>query len=233
MLILCKKRKKGTTVMDWSYIGRELPRYIEAGLVTLKIGFWGILAAVITGLVCCFVLYYKIVILQNIVKVYVELSRNTPLLIQVFFLYFGLPQVGIKLSGTACAIIGLGFLGGSYMAEAFRGGLEAVRNSQIETGLSIGLDRRQMMQYVILPQAISISMPQVSANFIFLLKETSILSAIAIPELLHVTQRLIGLYYKTNESLLLLTVSYLIIILPLSILLGYIERRLRHAEFGN
>ncbi|GAA4653919.1 hypothetical protein GCM10023142_10570 [Anaerocolumna aminovalerica] len=119
------------------------------------------------------------------------------------------------------------------MAEAFRGGLEAVGNSQIESGLSIGLDKRQMMQYVILPQAISISMPQVSANFIFLLKETSILSAIAIPELLNVTQSLIGLYYKTNESLLLLTVSYLIIILPLSIVLGYIERRLRHAEFGN
>lgn len=119
------------------------------------------------------------------------------------------------------------------MAEAFRSGLEAVSKSQIETGLSIGLSRMQMMRYVILPQAISVAMPQLSANIIFLLKETSILSAIAIPELLYLTKSMIGLYYRTNEALFLLTISYLLLILPLSILLRLIERRLRHAEFGN
>ena len=219
--------------MKWSFIQKVIPLYIEAAKITFNIGFWGIIAAIILGLISCFILYYRVKGLHTIVKIYIELSRNTPLLIQVFFLYFGLTQIGIKLSGTACGIIGLGFLGGSYMAEAFRGGLEAVSKTQIETGLSIGLNRIQILQYVIIPQATSISMPQISANMIFLLKETSILSAIAIPELLYVTKSIIGLYYKTNEALLLLTVSYLVLILPLSIILRLIERRLRHAEYGN
>ncbi len=219
--------------MKWSFIQKVIPLFAEAAKVTLYIGFWGILLAVVIGILCCFLLFYKIKGLQKITRLYIELSRNTPLLIQVFFLYFGLTQVGIKLSGTACGVIGLGFLGGSYMAEAFRGGLEAVSKSQIETGLSIGLSSSQVMKHVILPQAISISMPQISANFIFLLKETSILSSIAIPELLYVTKSIIGLYYKTNEALLLLTLSYLVLILPMSILLRVIERRLRYAEYGN
>lgn len=219
--------------MNWSFIQKVIPLFIEASQITLSIGFWGILTAALVGLVSCFVLYFHVPIVRKIVKVYIELSRNTPLLIQAFFLYFGLPQVGITLSGTACAIISLGFLGGSYMTEAFRSGLEAVGKSQIESGLSIGLSRRQLMQYIILPQSISVSMPQISANIIFMLKETSILSAIAIPELLYVTKSLIGLYYKTNEALILLTLCYLILILPLSILLHFIERKLRYAEFGN
>lgn len=219
--------------MKWSFIQKVVPLFKEAAMVTLYIGFWGILLAVIIGILGCLFLFYRIKGLQKITRMYIELSRNTPLLIQVFFLYFGLTQVGIKLSGTACGILGLGFLGGSYMAEAFRGGLEAVNKSQIEAGLSIGLSNSQIMKHIILPQAISVSMPQISANFIFLLKETSILSSIAIPELLYVTKSIIGLYYKTNEALFLLTVSYLILILPLSILLRLIERRLRYAEFGN
>ncbi len=219
--------------MSWSFIEKVIPLYAEAAKVTLIISFWGILSASILGLICCFIQYYKVTGVVGIVKVYIELSRNTPLLIQVFFLYFGLPQIGIKLSGTVCAIIGLCFLGGSYMAESFRSGLESVTKNQVEVGLSIGLSEKQIMQNVILPQAVSVSMPSLSANIIFLLKETSILSAIAIPELLYVTKSIIGLYYKTNEALLLLTVTYLILILPLSIILRIIERRLRHAEYGN
>lgn len=219
--------------MNWSFILKVIPLFAKAAGITLNIGFWGILLSVLIGMVCSLTVFYRIKGLHTIARMYIELSRNTPLLIQVFFLYFGLTQLGIKLSGTACAIIGLGFLGGSYMAEAFRGGIDAVSRTQIEAGLSIGLSSKQIMRYVILPQAASISMPQISANIIFLLKETSILSAIAIPELLYVTKSTIGLYYKTNEALFLLTVSYLILILPLSVLLRHIERRLRHAEYGN
>jgi polar amino acid transport system permease protein len=219
--------------MKWSFIQKIIPLFSEAAGITLNIGFWGIVLSVVIGVICCSLLFYRVKGFQTIIHMYIELSRNTPLLIQVFFLYFGLAQVGIKLSGTTCGIIGLGFLGGSYMAESFRGGLEAVSKTQIQAGLSIGLSTAQIMKYVILPQAASISMPQISANIIFLLKETSILSAIAIPELLYVTKSIIGLYYKTNEALLLLTISYLILILPLSILLRFLERRLRHAEYGH
>lgn len=219
--------------MNIPFIQKVMPMYLEAARVTVSIGFFGILLSVITGLICCYISYYKIKGLQRIVKIYIELSRNTPLLIQIFFLYFGLPQMGIKMSGTMCGIIGLGFLGGSYMAESFRAGLEAVSKNQIESALSIGLNRRQLIRYIMLPQAFSIAVPQIAANVLFLLKETSILGAIAIPELVFTAKTLIGLYYKTNEALLLLTVSYFILILPLSIVFRIAERRLRHAEYGN
>ena len=137
------------------------------------------------------------------------------------------------MSETTCAVIGLAFLGGSYMAEAFRSGLEAVSKSQIESGISIGLSKTQLIRYVIIPQAFSISMPSISANFIFLLKETSILGAISIIEVTNLTKDLIGMYYRTFESLAMLVIVYLIIILPISFVLSLLERKLRYAEFGN
>lgn len=119
------------------------------------------------------------------------------------------------------------------MAEAFRSGLEAVSKSQIESGISIGLSKTQLIRYVIIPQAFSISMPSISANFIFLLKETSILGAISIIEVTNLTKDLIGMYYRTFESLAMLVIVYLIIILPISFVLSLLERKLRYAEFGN
>ena len=211
----------------------SLPLYLEAGWTTLKLGFLGILISLIIGFVCSIVLYFKVKVLKSIVQVYIELSRNTPLLIQLFFLYFGLTKLGIALSENACAIIGLSFLGGSYMAEAYRSGLEAVSKTQIESGLSIGLNKAQLIRYVIFPQAFSVSMPSLGANCIFLLKETSIVGAISVVDLMNITKDLIGMYYQTFEALFMLVAVYLVIILPLSLLLTWFERKVRYAEFGN
>ena len=119
------------------------------------------------------------------------------------------------------------------MAEAFRSGLEAVTSSQIESGLSIGLSKAQLMKYVILPQALSVSIPSLGANCIFLLKETSIVGVIAVVDLMNVTKSLIGMYYQTFETLFMLVGAYLIIILPVSGFLTWLERKVRYAEFGN
>lgn len=219
--------------IDWNFIIDNIPSYAEVAGLTLKLGFIGIILSIIIGLVCSIILYFKVKILEKIVQAYIELSRNTPLLVQIFFLYFGLPKLGLKMSETTCAVIGLAFLGGSYMAEAFRSGLEAVSKSQIESGISIGLSKTQLIRYVIIPQAFSISMPSISANFIFLLKETSILGAISIIEVTNLTKDLIGMYYRTFESLAMLVIVYLIIILPISFVLSLLERKLRYAEFGN
>jgi polar amino acid transport system permease protein len=151
----------------------------------------------------------------------------------LFFLYYGLTKLGISLSENACAVIGLSFLGGSYMAEAFRSGLEAVSKSQIESGLSIGLSGTQLMRYVVFPQAFSVSIPSLGANCIFLLKETSVVGAIAVVDLMNVTKDLIGMYYQTLEALSMLVAAYLIMILPLSVFLTWLERKVRYAEFGN
>ena len=200
--------------------------YVEAGILTLEIGFTGIILSFVTGIFCAIIRYWKIPVLNVIVRVYTELSRNTPLLIQLFFLYFALPRLGIKLSSQACGIIGLTFLGGSYMAETFRSALGTVGRPQLESGMCIGLDKVQIVRYVVLPQAAAVSIPGVVANIIFLLKETSVFSAVALADLMYVAKDLIGLYYKTEESLLLLVIAYFIILLPVSIIARILEKKL-------
>jgi len=219
--------------MDLGFIQKYYPLYIEAGVLTLRIAIIGIAGSFVVGLLTSLIRYYKLPVLKRIAGIYIELSRNTPLLIQLFFLYFGLPKIGIMLSSEVCAIIGLIFLGGSYMSEAYRSGMESVGAGQIDAGLSIGLKKHQIFWYIILPQAISVSVPAFAANTIFLIKETSVFSAVALADLMFVAKDLIGLYYRTDEALLMLVIAYLIILLPISAAFSLLERRLRYAGFGN
>lgn len=219
--------------MNWNVMVQYLPQYEKAAWLTLRLGVAGIFWAILVGLACAVLQYEKVPVLRRIVGAYIQLSRNTPLLVQLFFLYYGLPKIGIKTNAELCGIAGLAFLGGSYMAEAFRSGLEAIEPIQTESALSLGMSRLQTMRYVVLPQAVSISMPAFMANIIFLLKETSVFSAISLMDLMFTAKDLIGLYYKTAENLFLLVVFYLIILLPVSLLGSWLERRLRYAGFGS
>lgn len=158
--------------MDWIFIVDHLILYVEAGVLTIKIAELGIIGSMLVGLLCCFIKELQIPFMKHMVQVYVELSRNTPLLIQLFFLYFGLPKLGILLSSEQCAVTGLVFLGGSYMTEAFRSGIEYVEDSQKEAAYSLGMTEKQIFFYIILPQAIATSMPIFFSNVIFLIKET-------------------------------------------------------------
>lgn len=211
---------------------KYLPVYEKAALLTLRIGWLGIALAILIGAVCACIRYYRVPVLRRIVGFYIELSRNTPLLVQLFFIYYGLPKIGIQTNAEICGAMGLAFLGGSYMAEVFRSGLESVDSIQRESAVSLGMNPYQVMRYVVIPQAASMSVPAFIANIIFLLKETSVFSAISLMDLMFTAKDLIGLYYKTTESLFLLVVFYLIILLPVSILGSVLERRLRYAGFG-
>ena len=219
--------------MDFTFIKEYFPLYETAAKLTVSIGLIGVGLSIISGIICAMIQYFKIPVLRQFVSIYIEISRNTPLLIQLFFIYYGLPKVGIKTNAYVCGILGLTFLGGSYMAEAFRSGLDAVPEIQKESSYSFGMTRGQAVRYVVLPQAVAVSAPAFTANFIFLLKETSVFSAISLMDLMFTAKDLIGLYYKTTESLFLLVVFYLIILLPVSILGSVAERRLRYAEFGD
>lgn len=219
--------------MDFNFIEQQIPVYVDAAKVTLIMAFGGILLAIIIGLLCSIIRYVRIPVLKQIVGFYIELSRNTPLLIQLFFLYFGLPKIGIILSSEQCAIIGVAFLGGSYMSEAFRSGLDNVADIQVESALSLGMTKVQTFVHIILPQAVSNSIPAFCANIIFLIKETSVFSAVALADLMFVTKDLIGVHYKTDESLLMFVIAYLIILLPISLICTFIERRVRYAEYGD
>ena len=187
--------------MDWNAIQQYLPLYQKAAVLTVRLGVAGIIFAIIIGLACAVIQYDKVPVLRQIVGVYIQLSRNTPLLVQLFFIYYGLPKVGIR--------------------------------TQTESAYSLGMNRWQTMRYIILPQAMSTSMPAFMANVIFLLKETSVFSAISLMDLMFTAKDLIGMYSKTIECLFLLVVFYLIILLPVSIVGSLIERRLRYAGFGS
>lgn len=219
--------------MDIGFIQKVIPMYVAAAGLTLKLSLLGIVFSIVLGLFCALVKYARIPVLRRIVDVYIEISRNTPLLIQLFFLYFAFPRMGIKLSSVQYALIGLTFLGGSYMAETFRSALESVSRIQIESAQCIGLTKRQVVQYVIFPQAFSVSVPGLCANIMFMIKETSVFSAVALADLMYVAKDLIGLYYKTDEALTLLCVSYFVMLLPVSLLASFAERRLRYAQFGH
>lgn len=219
--------------MDWAFISQHLPLYVEAAKLTLSIGFLGIILSFVVGLITSLLQFYKVPILSPLTRVYVELSRNTPLLVQLFFLYFGLPRVGITLSSEACAIVGLTFLGGAYMSESIRSGLMSVTTTQFESALSLGLNKWQIARYILLPQALTFSLPGLAANTIFLLKETSVFSAVALADLMYVAKDLIGLYYQTDEALLMLVTAYLIILLPISLGFHFLERRVRFGIFGD
>ena len=117
---------------------KYLPLYRKAAVLTVKIGTAGILLSVVIGLVCVAVQYFKIPVIREITTAYIEISRNTPLLIQLFFIYYGLPKIGIRTNAAACGVAGLAFLGGSYMAEAFRSGIDAVETIQMESAYSLG-----------------------------------------------------------------------------------------------
>lgn len=219
--------------MDVVFMREHIPLYVEAGILTVRIGTIGIVLSMLLGLLCSLIRVLKVPILKQVVGMYIELSRNTPLMIQLFFLYFGLPKIGIVLSSEQCAIIGLSFLGGSYMAEAFRSGIESVPIVQHESALSLGMTNLQLFRHIILPQAIATSVPVLCANVIFLLKETSVFSAVALADLMFVAKDLIGISYQTDEALFMLVISYLIILLPISLICTWIERRVRYAGFGN
>ena len=218
--------------LDFEFIVLHLPHYGKALLLTLALGLGAILGSLLVGLPGSLILHFRTPVLRRVVAAYVEFSRNTPLLAQLFFLYFGLPAIGIKWSGFTCALLGLTFLGGGYMIEALRAGIEAVGRPQIESALSLGLSRPQIARLVVLPQALVSATPALAANCIFLLKETSVVGVIAVADLMHLTQDLIGLYYKTTESLVLLVTAYVILIVPVSLLFSRLEKAVRHAEFG-
>ena len=217
-------------MLDWAFVSRYAPFFVTGAEMTLFISVFGIALAILTGLVCAAIETARIPVLRQIVRVYIKVSRNTPLLVQLYFLYFGLPKLGFVWSAEMCAIIGLGFLGGSYMSEAMRAGLEAVPQIQRENAYMLGLSSRQTMLHVVIPQAIITSIPGVVANVIFLIKESSVVSAIALADVMYMAKDLIGMYYTTYEALFLLIVTYLIILLPISIIGTWLERRFDYAK---
>lgn len=219
--------------MNWTIIQQSLPEFAQGFKLTLWLSFIGIVGAIIVGIISSLIQYFRVPVIRRIIDAYVEVARNTPLLIQLFFLYYAFPVMGIKMSAETCGIIGLIFLGGAYMAEGFTGGFNGVSQSQLDGGRALGMTNFQLARYVVFPQGFALSMPALAANIIFLIKETSIFSVIAIPELTNTALDLIGMYYQSNEYLFVLVIAYAIILIPLIVFLSWLERRVRYGTFGD
>ena len=218
---------------DLSLITNSLPLLLQGALVTLEITAMAVGLGLVFGLLAALAQLSKFTPLRLLAKIYVDFIRGTPLLVQIFIIYFALPAIiGQRIDPFVAAVAACSINSGAYVAEIFRAGIQSIEIGQMRAGLSLGMTWGQTMRYIILPQAMSISVPAFVANVIFLLKETSVFSAISLMDLMFTAKDLIGLYYKTTECLFLLVVFYLLILLPVSLLGSWLERRLRYAGFG-
>ena len=210
----------------WSYV----PILLEKGApMTLAISLASMAVAVSLGLLLALLKLYAPPPLSLLAKAYIELVRGTPLLIQLYLIFYGLPDVGIKLSPFAAAIIGLGGNYAAYEAENYRAGLQAIPIGQMEAALSLGMTRLQALRHVIVPQAFRAVIPPVTNDFISLFKDSSIVSVITLVELTKVYGELASTYYDYIGIGLITAAIYFLMGLPFVYLARWLERRMAGA----
>lgn len=220
--------------MDINNIFDLVSIFTKASLVTIEVAFLSIIIAFIIGLICNIAIFYKIPVLKTIIYIYVEFFRNTPPLIQAYFIFYGLPKVFVRLDSFSCSVIVLSLLGGAYMCEAIYSGTKAISINQKEIALAIGLSKFHTIRYLILPQAISISIAAINNNAIFLTKEVSTMKIILLPEIVYQAFSIISLRPDLIIPVaILMIISYLIILIPMTYVFSILERKMRFAEFGN
>ena len=157
---------------------------------------------------------------------YVLLIRGTPLLVQLFLLFFGLPQFGILLPAFLCAILGLGLYSGAYVAEIVRGAIQSIDRDQTLAAQSLGMTPRQVMRYVVLPQALVRMIPPLGNEFIALIKNSALVSLLTIHDLMHEGQKIIAVSYRSLEVYLAVAAVYLVLTGSTAWLLRRVEYRL-------
>ncbi|MED0738331.1 amino acid ABC transporter permease [Aneurinibacillus thermoaerophilus] len=215
--------------MDFAgaYSWPNLRYLLEGFLVTLEVAALAILLSFVIAIIVAIIRYTKIPVLSQLLFLWVEMIRNLPLLLIIFFVYFALRDVGIKLGVFSAAVVGLTIFESAMISEVVRSGLMSVDKGQIEAARASGLTYGQALRYIILPQALRRMIPPIVSQFISLLKDTSLAIIIALPELMHNGQ----VIYNTNYSyvipiLLLIALLYFVVNFSLSL----IARRLEHSR---
>ena len=211
----------------------DFPEIFMGGLwLTMQISGLGLIGALLLGIVVALFRISPLAPLRWIGVGYVEFFRNTPLLVQLFFLFFGLPVLGIRLSQDTfvtifwVAIIGMSLYHGAYMGEVIRGGLLGIDKGQIEAARSLGLSYGKMLRYVQIPQAVRAVIPPLGNIAIALVKNTSLAATIGVFELLQVAQVVESRTFRAAEAFTAAAMLYLVLTLPLGAAVNYLERRL-------
>lgn len=209
------------------FLQRIGPDLIRGTGVTLQMTTGALVLGIIIGLPVGLARVYGNKWLSRLMQAYIAIFRGTPLLIQLFVVYYGLPDVGLTFSRLAAAFITLGLNSGAYQAEYLRGALQAVGEGQMTAARAIGMSQFKAIFYIILPQALRLVIPAWSNEMISMIKYTSVVFLIAVPDLMGQAKILAGRYYNPIEIYLAVAVVYLVLVAAATLLLNALEDRLR------
>lgn len=206
------------------------PKFLPGVIQTLQLAFFSIFLGTFIGLIVAILKLSNKKILIKLSNFYITIVRGTPLLLQLYFIFFGLPVMGIEIDRFPSAVIGLAFHNGAYISEIFRGAIESIDYGQREAARSLGMTKWQSMKRVVLPQAFKRSIPSLGNQFIIAVKDSSLASVITITETMLLARQYAAATYNVFPIYTLAGVYYLIIIVGLSKLLNKIELRLKVSE---
>lgn len=197
--------------LDFGVVAEKLPELLWGCLGTFGLALSGMLLAMVIGVGGVVTRSSRFRVLRTATLAFIEVIRNTPFLVQVFFLFFALPQLGLKLSPTVTAIIALGLNGGAYAIEIIRGGVQSIHKGQTEAGLALGLHKAQVFRLIVLKPALRAIYPSLTGQFILLTLTSSICSSVAAYELTSVAQRIESDTFRSFEVYFTITLMYLAI----------------------
>jgi His/Glu/Gln/Arg/opine family amino acid ABC transporter permease subunit len=216
--------------VDWGFIWAQAPELARGLEHTLTVAAIGVAGACIVGVVLGAVRAHRVPVASRLAAVYVEVIRNTPILVQIFFLFYGLPQVGIVLSPFTTAWLAVLIWGGAFNVENFRAGFEAVSASYREAGYALGFGPVRTFFSVTLPIGGRIALPSSINTNISVLKNTSLLTAIGYAELTNVARSFSAATFRDSEMLIVIAGAYLVLVWTLSASIRLLEARLRLPE---
>ncbi|MBQ2246604.1 MAG: amino acid ABC transporter permease [Selenomonadales bacterium] len=212
--------------LDFSVVFKVLPLLLEGAAVTVEITALSVGFGFIIGMLVGVARLAKMRPLKWLAMIYIDFIRGTPLLVQIFLIYFALPMItGTRIDPFFAAITACSINSGAYIAEIFRAGIQSIDKGQIEAGRSLGLNWFQTMRYVVMPQAFKRVIPPLGNEFIAMLKDSSLVSVIGFEELTRRGQLIIAKTYSSFEIWMAVAILYLIMTLTISRLVAYLERR--------
>jgi glutamine transport system permease protein len=196
--------------LDLNFVVRSLPIFGNGLVITVELSVLAIFFAMAWGLVVAFGRMARSRLPRSLAGAYIELVRDTPVLVQMYFIYFGFSMAGFGLSGFASGLLALSLQNGAYVAEIYRAGIESISVKQIEGGKALGMSRWDVMSLIVLPQALVRLIPPLANQFIVVIKDTSLVSAIAVADLTQTGKLLTERTAATYEVFLTLAVFYLV-----------------------
>ena len=202
-----------------------MPILLEGLWLTIVVTIGSLLLSTVLGLIWALMRVSGVKVLEKIAKTVVNVIRGIPILVQLFYIYFVLPELGITLTALQASIIGLGIAYSAYQAENFRAGIEAIDHGQVEAAQSLGMGWALTMRRVVLPQAVRIVLPPYGNTMVMMLKDSSQASTITVAELTLKGQMLAASTFKNSTVFTLVAALYLVMSVPLIILVGRLEKK--------